>query len=399
MGTHPRRGLPVRILLLVLFLAVGCGAASAAVHPSEVEKRLKKEEQRLDRIQGQLQYHRKQATVAAKQAKGVVVQLEQINQKLVVTEQKMTVLELRKSKVVDRMGFLVREIRSTGGRIEEVKGLLRQRLVAVYKYGGVAEFNLLLSAGGAQEALATSYLLGRIAEQDRGLIRELSDRKTRLSQAHVELKERKADLESKNRELQGQKVDLRSTSQARGVLLERLKRESSAHLEAVRELERAEEEIQATVKRLLAEKKRLLAQQHPGRAPVVYYRGGRLAWPLRGRIMSPFGTRVHPIFRTRIKHTGIDIDGRTGDPVRAAGAGEVLFTGWLRGYGQVIIVDHGNNLTTVYAHLSRIETREGETVKMGDLIGRVGATGVATGSHLHFEVRINGNAVNPMGYL
>jgi murein DD-endopeptidase MepM/ murein hydrolase activator NlpD len=115
--------------------------------------------------------------------------------------------------------------------------------------------------------------------------------------------------------------------------------------------------------------------------------------------MSPFGTRIHPIFHTRIKHTGIDIDGRTGDPVRAASAGEVLYAGWLRGYGQVIILDHGGSLTTVYAHLSRIEVQEGAKVGAGEVIGRVGATGVATGSHLHFEVRVNGNAVNPMGYL
>ena len=85
--------------------------------------------------------------------------------------------------------------------------------------------------------------------------------------------------------------------------------------------------------------------------------------------------------------------------MRAAESGEALFCGWLRGYGQVVILDHGGNLTTVYAHLSKIEVSEGERVKAGDLIGRIGATGVATGSHLHFEVRVNGKATNPMKYL
>lgn len=98
-------------------------------------------------------------------------------------------------------------------------------------------------------------------------------------------------------------------------------------------------------------------------------------------------------------HTGLDISGSTGDPVRAAESGEVLYAGWLRGYGQVIILDHGRDLTTVYAHLSKIEVNEGEKVSRGEQIGRVGSTGIATGPHLHFEVRVNGKAVNPMGYL
>ena len=88
-----------------------------------------------------------------------------------------------------------------------------------------------------------------------------------------------------------------------------------------------------------------------------------------------------------------------GTPIKAADPGEVLYTGWMRGYGQVVIIDHGANLTTVYAHMSKIETSENAKVTRKTVIGRVGATGVATGNHLHFEVRVNGDAVNPMKYL
>ncbi|MDR3321920.1 MAG: M23 family metallopeptidase, partial [Synergistaceae bacterium] len=129
------------------------------------------------------------------------------------------------------------------------------------------------------------------------------------------------------------------------------------------------------------------------------YKGGRLAWPLRGAITSPYGSRIHPVFKTRTTHTGLDIDGNKGDPVRAAADGEILYTGWLRGYGQVVIIDHGGNLTTVYAHLSGIDTTENAKIKTGDKIGRVGSTGVATGNHLHFEVRVNGNTTDPLTYL
>jgi murein DD-endopeptidase MepM/ murein hydrolase activator NlpD len=98
-------------------------------------------------------------------------------------------------------------------------------------------------------------------------------------------------------------------------------------------------------------------------------------------------------------HTGIDIAASSGTPVKAAASGEVLFAGWLRGYGQVIVLDHGGNLTTVYAHLSRISVKEGQRISAGYIIGNVGSTGVATGPHLHFEVRESGEARDPMRYL
>jgi len=98
-------------------------------------------------------------------------------------------------------------------------------------------------------------------------------------------------------------------------------------------------------------------------------------------------------------HTGLDIRAPAGTPVKAAAAGEVLFAGWLRGYGQIVILDHGGDLSTVYGHLSQIRVEEGKVVKGGEVIGNVGNTGVASGPHLHFEVRVNGEAKNPVSYL
>jgi len=121
------------------------------------------------------------------------------------------------------------------------------------------------------------------------------------------------------------------------------------------------------------------------------------AWPIRGLITSQFGIRT--LGGRRDYHTGIDIDGRTGDSIRAAESGTVSFSGYINGYGNTVIIDHSGGLSTVYAHNSSNLAREGQKVNKGEVIARLGATGNATGAHLHFEIRQDGKPVNPLIYL
>ncbi len=128
-------------------------------------------------------------------------------------------------------------------------------------------------------------------------------------------------------------------------------------------------------------------------------RPGSLRSPASGGIASPFGWRVHPIYGDQRLHAGIDIDAPHGAPVRAAADGTVVIAGYQTGYGNTVVIDHGGGLATLSAHLSVISVRAGQTVSVGQLVGAVGNTGNSTGPHLHFEVRINGSPVDPMGYL
>jgi murein DD-endopeptidase MepM/ murein hydrolase activator NlpD len=126
---------------------------------------------------------------------------------------------------------------------------------------------------------------------------------------------------------------------------------------------------------------------------------GQLSWPTAGPVVSGFGWRTHPIFGTRRFHAGIDIDGDCGQPISSAARGRVISAGWRGGYGKAAIVDHGDGLSTLYAHQSSIGVSVGEGVARGERIGSVGTTGWSTGCHLHFEVRVNGSPVDPMPYL
>ena len=125
--------------------------------------------------------------------------------------------------------------------------------------------------------------------------------------------------------------------------------------------------------------------------------------PIAGPITSPFGYRIHPIFKSRIFHSGIDIGGPNCGAIRASNNGRVIFAGWYGGYGQVVILDHGvvrgQPITTLYAHMSSICVQKGQVVTKGQQIGREGSTGYSTGPHCHFEVRVNGQPRNPLNYI
>jgi len=122
-------------------------------------------------------------------------------------------------------------------------------------------------------------------------------------------------------------------------------------------------------------------------------------WPVNGPISSPYGYRIHPILGYLKLHTGIDFGVGYGTPIHACDSGLVIYATWMGGYGNVIIVDHGHGISTLYAHQSSLAVGTGSLVARGQVVGYVGSTGFSTGPHLHFEVRVNGNPVDPMGYL
>ncbi len=171
-------------------------------------------------------------------------------------------------------------------------------------------------------------------------------------------------------------------------LLARSRAQRSDYESRRAQLQRESEQIAAELRRRQA-----------GQQPILCGRG-ELAAPVSGaRLSSRFGYRTHPIYGDRRLHAGLDYAAPTGTPITAAGGGTVLYAGWRGGYGNTVIVDHGGALATLYAHLSAIAVREGATVNRGQVVGSVGATGLATGPHLHFEVRVGGAPVDPLGCL
>ena len=164
-----------------------------------------------------------------------------------------------------------------------------------------------------------------------------------------------------------------------------------------RELQAQSDAITAQLK-ARAEAQRAAAAAAGGTVSLAPAAGGFVR-PVAGPITSPFGYRIHPIYGTSILHAGVDIGADSGTPIKAAQSGVVVSAGWISGYGNATILDHGGGITTLYGHQSAFMVSEGQKVTQGQSIGRVGCTGSCTGPHLHFEVRINGTPVDPMPYI
>ena len=176
-------------------------------------------------------------------------------------------------------------------------------------------------------------------------------------------------------------------------MIERLQKDKSYYERTERELARQSASIQSMIANL---------SKKTGQSQVKVSSTGFI-WPIRGPITSPFGYRIHPIFKSRIFHSGIDIGGPNGGAIKASNDGRVIFSGWYGGYGKVVILDHGvingQPITTLYAHMSSILVSNGQNVTKGQTIGREGSTGYSTGPHCHFEVRVNGKPTNPLSYI
>lgn len=403
---HEKQFFPgsVSVLALAVFFFMLFSGAPAESASGELEKKISREEKNMERLQQQVEIHKKAVMEMKEKEEGVLEQLSVYDQKRKLAQQKIRLLELKQEKAQETIKDLQEQIQVSTGELASMRAMLRERIVSIYKYGGTAELNLLVFAPSAHETLTTSFLLKKIARQDQEMIEEMEKKKLLLENSCLEMEEQNRLLEEQEDELLQQKDLYQDETKKRSLLLSQLRKKKEMHLQAAKELERSQKEIQSKISFLLNKKKQMeeerKASSTASRPSVDYFKpGSKLAWPVRGRVTSRFGTRVHPVFKTKIMHTGIDIDAKRGDPVKAAESGEVLYAGWLRGYGQIIILDHGAQLTTVYAHLDASLVDEGEKVKNGQVIGKVGSTGVATGAHLHFEVRVDGEARDPMKYL
>jgi murein DD-endopeptidase MepM/ murein hydrolase activator NlpD len=263
--------------------------------------------------------------------------------------------------------------------------LLAQRLVEAHRYGRAGYLDVVLGAASFSEFVARTRFVGAVLGENTRLVHAYTADRNKAARLRTELEQHQARLQELLQETEERERYLARQSAAKREMLERVVRERASAEHAVQDLEDDSAALEALIQRL----------QGAG-ARVVERTTTAFLWPLRGPVTSRFGIRPHPLFRRRHFHSGVDISAPRGTPVMAAMAGTVMFTGWYGGYGKLVVLDHGNGVSTLYGHLSAILVRPGQRVGRGQVIGRVGTTGYTTGPHLHYEIRQNGRPVDPL---
>ncbi len=300
----------------------------------------------------------------------------------------------------NQVAKLQRTITKTQREYDRQSGLLEKRLSSVYRQGDWFYLDILLGAKDFGDLIDRSEFINRIVEANRRDAIQLDATKARLVTSEEKMQtaltqtaEKRAEalaVEKRWRELQDQREAKVSAQQAVFNQKRSLLSATKANIAKLKAVAAAEDRASDRIAAQLAAR---------GNGSGQY--NGVMQWPVPGNyeVTSGFGWRIHPILGYRRFHAGIDISAPGGSGIIASGSGTVISAGYSGGYGNVTMIDHGNGVVSVYAHQSSIDVSVGSTVSKGQRIGSVGSTGLSTGPHLHFEVRINGNPVDPMHYL
>ncbi|MCL1816764.1 MAG: peptidoglycan DD-metalloendopeptidase family protein [Clostridiales bacterium] len=314
-----------------------------------------------------------------------------LDAQIVVLEQQITAANNAIDALNAQIGEAEEAIIDATARLNERQAYLESRLLDIYINGDITMMDVFFSAASFDEYIVLTDMVKRIMDQDKELLDAIAAERALIEEKKAELEKARNDERIILSDLQANKDELAEAQSAKA----KASREESMTIAKLQAKYEAEEAASKAVEEKIKEE---LAK----RVKVAYF-GGQFIWPLpanQTNITSEYGMRFHPILKRDIMHTGIDIGAPSGTDIYAVGAGEVIFRGWLGGYGQAVMIDHGGGVVTLYAHMSSFSAyKEGDMVVASNVIGKVGSTGQSTGPHLHFEVRENGNHVAPSKYL
>ncbi len=373
------------LFITLVFMLMNLPSVYAAKSVSDLKKELSENQKKVEETKKEIK--EKQAERNDIKDKKLALDIEisglqdDIDQIQSVINDKNTEIEAKNS-----------EIDSLNETIKETDKQLKKRMKIMYENSTTSYLELIMSAKGLSDLFTRISIIETILKHDKALINEYQTKKEEVAAAKQVIENEKQE------QVEAQKilVSKQDTIESKQAQQQNLINELNADIEELKrqeaEMEQAEKQIQNQINAAL---------KSSSQQSVQYKGNGKFLFPMASytRVSSPYGYRIHPITGTKKLHAGIDYAAPYGTAIYAAEDGVVLTSGWINGYGYTVTINHGGGYVTLYAHCSKLLVGAGQAVKRGETIAKVGSTGNSTGNHLHFEVKVNGKAVNPTEYL
>lgn len=387
----------ISVFLVVMLLQYFCGLVFAENITNENQSNDVTNGQSLVEQQKEVTEQINQANTKLEYVQGelsnTMIQVQELEDKVLNYQSQMSEL----SEKLDTLQTSINDAKQKLIVVEEEynnkEELLKDRVVTMYEYGQTTYLDVLLSSKNIVEFISGYYLVSELVEYDNELMQEVEEKKKELEITKTKLEKEETELKIIKAKQEQTTIVLQNTITLQQSYMAKLSDQEKELQKQITEYKMQEAKIENAIR----------AAANSTTDIDIQYTGGEMLWPVAVSgtyITSGYGVREHPIQGVIKEHTGIDIGNADfGSPVVAAADGVVSYAGWLGGYGNCVIINHGNGVTTLYGHGQKIITELHKEVKQGDLIMEVGSTGNSTGPHLHFEVRINGEYQNPLNYV
>lgn len=347
-------------------------------------------EDQLADLQRQAEEQQAKTNEASAKVENVSERLRQIQEELRVATAEYKDVKGQLDSVEDKISDNTELLQKTEADLKVKNKKLQQRVRDIYINGQISYVDVLFGAKDFADLMTRMDVLKRIIKHDYDLIMKVKEEKATVENTRAQLEKDKAEAEVLVADAQAKKAKVEDKESEQQVLLDQAIYDRDTSERMYEEIMAASQEVANMIRR-----SQMSSAGYSG-APAG---AGGMIWPISGPITSEFGWRTHPIFGTARFHSGLDIGGDYGMPIYAAASGTVIYAGWISGYGNAVIIDHGGGVTTLYGHNDSLNVSEGENVAQGQVIAMCGSTGNSTGPHCHFEVRENGEPVSPYGYL
>ena len=341
----------------------------------ELQEQLSESNEQLQEVQSQLSEN--------------LQQIEKLDERIRTSENEIEQLDAQVKSLQEEIACIQTQLDVAEKNYEKQKDIMEKRLIAIYEAGDTKYLDVLLNSSNISDFLSNYYLIIEIASVDKSLLNDVETEKKEIELAKQKLQTNQESLAVALKAQTQTATVLQNTKALRQNYISRLSDEEKAKQTQIDEMTQQYEDVNNQILEI--------AKQGLDTA----YIGGVLAWPVPGynKITSYYGMRVHPITGQYKLHTGVDISAPMGVNFIAANDGIVTKAEYNSAYGNMVIIDHGGGISTLYAHGSEILVTVGQIVKKEDPILKVGSTGYSTGPHAHFEVRINGVVTDPLPYI